>query len=296
VLASSAGEFKADVTIMTVNHFILAGKEAEAAAQIEQCMCNPAVPSHVRSEFEVIRRNLPSHGTQGYLVKAKSMAMQGQQNRYCVIKERAIFYYKSSNLKDLKEPKGAIPLSTHKLIAHGQQQNAFWVFELQGDKKSYFLFNKTKEEMSKWIRAIQVEQAILSSSSVSTGIGRNLGTKTGYLVKTKFLHGPDMFKVVRNRFFKLTASCLQWWESENEMNKGEHALGSVDLSLCSFHTHGNIGGKYCYEVISPNKNWFLWSDNVDQLQEWIDLITHQCRLRCTSVSTSVMDNDSWLDQ
>ena len=64
-------------------------------------------------------------------MKAKSMAMQGQQNRYCVIKERAIFYYKSSNLKDLKEPKGAIPLSTHKLIAHGQQQNAFWVFELQ---------------------------------------------------------------------------------------------------------------------------------------------------------------------
>ena len=56
------------------------------------------------------------------------------------------------------------------------------------------------------------------------------------------------------------------------------------------------GFALCAEVISPNKNWFLWSDNVDQLQEWIDLITHQCRLRCTSVSTSVMDNDSWLDQ
>jgi hypothetical protein len=114
--AATSGNFEHGTE--TVNHFVLAGKEAEAAAEIETLMQNHC-PAHIRHELEVIRRSLPSFGTKGFLIKAKTIKKGGEQKRYCLINDFAIFYHKSESEKDLAKPLGAIPLKTHRLIAHG---------------------------------------------------------------------------------------------------------------------------------------------------------------------------------
>ena len=74
--AAAIGAYNAEAELSVVNHFILAGKEAEAATLIDECVQKPELPPLVRTDFELLRRRLPSFGIEGELIKAKSLKMQ----------------------------------------------------------------------------------------------------------------------------------------------------------------------------------------------------------------------------
>lgn len=80
------------------------------------------------------------------------------------------------------------------------------------------------------------------------------------------------------RYFVLSGCSLSYWETQEDAEKQMKPLGCQDLSICTFVPHGQIDGKYCYEINAVSKSQYLWAETSAEMQDWIECIASNVSL------------------